>query len=251
LRRILSLTRRCVEDYSMISPGDKIAVGVSGGKDSLSLLCAMARLQKFFPTPFEIVAISLDMGAGADFSGIVSLCRDLGVEYHVVPTNIKQVVFDIRKEPNPCSLCANLRRGALNAAAKRFGCNKIALGHHLDDAIETFFISLFYEGRINCFSPVTYLDRTDLTKIRPMLYVYEREIISFARRADLPVLSSGCPADGSTTRSRIKQFIEGLALDKKDIKKQVFSAIQKSYIKGWQKNTAERRRKSGVELQIP
>ena len=249
MKKILSLVRRCVEDYDMIEPGDKIAVGVSGGKDSLTLLCAMARLQKFYPVPFEVVGISLDMGYNADFSKISALCAAQGVEYHVIPTNIKQVVFDIRKEKNPCSLCANLRRGWLNNAAKELGCNKIALGHHLDDAIETFFMSLFYEGRIHCFAPIAWLDRSEMTKIRPMLYVYEREIIALAKRIDLPVLASSCPIDGSTARAEIKQLIAGLSTDRKNIKKQVFSAIQKSHISGWEAKPAGRRRKAGVETE--
>lgn len=246
MQRILSRVRRCVSDYNMIEKDDVIAVGVSGGKDSLTLLCTLARLQSFYPIPFTLKAISLDMGYNADFSKITAMCEELGVEYHVVPTNIKQIVFDIRKEEHPCSLCARLRRGALNEAAKSFHCNKVALGHHLDDAVETFFMSLFFEGRINCFAPVTFLDRTGITKIRPMLYVYEKEIIGVARRYELPVLASGCPADGYTKRQEIKELIKNLGVDYRDLKKQVFSAIQRSELRGWEATPDTPKRKNGV-----
>jgi len=250
LRKILSRVRRCVEDYGMIEAGDSVAVGVSGGKDSLTLLCALAKLRSFYPIPFDLKAISLDMGYKADYSKISALCEGLGVEYHVIPTNIKQIVFDTRKEEHPCSLCAKLRRGALNEEAKKLGCNKVALGHHLDDAVETFFMSLFFEGRINCFSPVTYLDRSGVTKIRPLLYVYERDIIGTARRYELPVLENECPANGHTKRQEIKELIRGLGVDYKDLKKLVFSAIQRSNLKGWQKIPEAPRRKSGAPPEI-
>lgn len=247
MRRILSQVRRCVEDYQMLSAGDKVCVGVSGGKDSLTLLCTLARLRSFYPEKFELAAVSLDMGYHADWSAVAALCETLGVEFHLVPTNIKQVVFDIRKEKNPCSLCATLRRGALNQAAKDLGCNKVALGHHLDDAIETFFMSLFFEGRLHCFSPVTYLDRAELTKVRPMLYVYEKDIIRFASKENLPVLPSGCPVDGGTKRGEIKALIESLGGQYADVKQQVFAAIQRSDIKGWRSQTPQRGRKANIK----
>ena len=186
MQKMLSHLRRCVDEYRMIQPGDRIAIGVSGGKDSLVLLRTLAELRKFYPVPFELVAITLDMGyENADFSSIARLCQSLDVPYIVKKTDIKQVIFDIRREKNPCALCAKLRRGSLNDAAREQGCGKVALGHHFDDAVETFMLSLFYEGRLSCFRPVTYLDRTDLTVIRPMLYMTEREVINFAARQAL------------------------------------------------------------------
>ncbi|MBQ1270146.1 MAG: tRNA 2-thiocytidine biosynthesis protein TtcA, partial [Clostridia bacterium] len=204
MQKMLSHLRRCVDEYRMIQAGDRIAIGVSGGKDSLVLLRTLAELRRFYPVPFEVVAITLDMGyENADFSPIAKLCEEIGVEYIVKPTNIKEVVFDIRNEKNPCALCAKLRRGSLNDAAKENGCNKVALGHHFDDAVETFMLSLFYEGRLSCFLPVTYLDRTDLHVIRPMLYMTEREVINFANRQNLPICKSGCPVDKETKREDI------------------------------------------------
>ena len=177
IKRILSFTRRALDDYQMIEPGDRVAVGVSAGKDSLTLLCAMAELRRFYPVPFELVAVTIDMGfEGADFSAIEALCRELDVPYHVIPTEISKIIFDVRKEKNPCSLCAKMRRGALHNAAKELGCNVVALGHHFDDAVETFMLNLFFEGRIGCFSPVTYLSRVGLKLIRPMLYMPEKDV---------------------------------------------------------------------------
>ncbi|MBO7250301.1 MAG: tRNA 2-thiocytidine(32) synthetase TtcA, partial [Clostridia bacterium] len=173
-KRILSYTRRAVDDYEMIRAGDKIAVGVSAGKDSLALLCALADLRRFYPKKFELCAITVDMGfEGADFSRIQALCNELDVPYTVVPTQISKIIFDVRKEKNPCSLCAKMRRGALHTAAKELGCNTVALGHHFDDVVETFMLNLFYEGRIGCFQPVTYLSNTDIYMIRPMIYMPE------------------------------------------------------------------------------
>ena len=174
MRLILSHMRRCVEDYNMIQPGDKIAVGVSGGKDSLVLLYAMAKLREFYPAPFELHAVTVHPGPEEmDFSPVAALCEELGVEYHLVRTEIFHIIFDVRKEKNPCSMCAKMRRGAMHNALKELGIGKVALGHHFDDAVETFFLSLFYEGRLSCFQPVTYLDRTGITQIRPLLYCGE------------------------------------------------------------------------------
>ena len=171
-KRLLSYVRRGIDDYKMIEEGDKIAVGVSAGKDSLTLLCAMAELRRFYPVKFELVAITIDMGfEGADFSEIEALCRSLDVEYHIVPSQISKIVFDVRKEKSPCSLCAKMRRGALHNAAKELGCTSVALGHHFDDAVETFMLNLFFEGRLGCFSPVSYLSRIGLKLIRPMVYM--------------------------------------------------------------------------------
>lgn len=228
IQKILSPVRKCVQDFDMIKKGDKIAVGVSAGKDSLTLLCALSALSRFYPESYELEAITIDMGfdgKSGDYSEISALCETLGVPYTVVPTQIAQVVFDIRKEKNPCSLCANMRRGALNDAAKKHGCNKVALGHHHDDAVETFFLNLFHEGRLGCFSAVTYLDRTDITLIRPMLYVPEKEIRAFALKEQLPVKTSSCKADGNTERQKMKDFIFELQKDNRDIKEKVFNAM--------------------------
>lgn len=234
MRKIISLMRRAIEDYNMIKTGDRIAVGVSGGKDSLALLCALAKLSEFYPERFEVVGLTLEMGYGADFSEVQKLCADLGIEYHIKQTNIKEVVFDIRKETNPCSLCANMRRGALNTFAKEHGCNKIALGHHNDDVLETFFLSMFYEGRVSCFEPVTYLDRIDITLIRPMIYVRERDIKGAARNNSLPVVYNPCPADGNTKRQDMKELIARLEKEQyPGLRKRLFHAVQYSGISGW------------------
>jgi len=192
---MLSQLRRCIDEYNMIEENDKIVVGVSGGKDSTVLLRLLAELRRFYPKKYELYAVSLDLGMGMDYSPMVELCKQLDVPYIIKKTDIKQVVFDIRKESNPCSLCAKMRRGALNDVTLELGAKKVALGHHEDDAIETFFLSLFYEGRLNTFMPVTFLDRTGVTQIRPLLYLSERKIANFAQRENLPVLHNPCPAD--------------------------------------------------------
>ena len=246
MQKMLSHLRRCVDEYRMIQAGDRIAVGVSGGKDSLVLLRTLAELRRFYPVPFEVVAITLDMGyEGADFSPIAKLCEEIGVEYIVKPTNIKEVVFDIRNEKNPCALCAKLRRGSLNDAAKEYGCNKVALGHHFDDAVETFMLSLFYEGRLSCFLPVTYLDRTDLYVIRPMLYMTEREVINFANRQQLPICKSGCPVDRETKREDIKNLIRSLEHDYHDLRQHIFGAMQRLPLNGWEPIDPRGRKKKG------
>ena len=234
IKRILSFTRRALDDYQMIEAGDKIAVGVSAGKDSLTLLCAMAELRRFYPVPFELVAVTIDMGfEGADFSPIEALCRKLDVPYHVIPTEISKIIFDVRKEKNPCSLCAKMRRGALHNAAKDLGCNVVALGHHFDDAVETFMLNLFFEGRIGCFSPVTHLSRVGLKLIRPMLYMPEKDVRYFARKAELPVVKSTCPADGNTQREEMKQLLAELDRKHDGLRYRIFGAMQRGEIDGF------------------
>ena len=236
VRRILSYLRRAIDDYEMIQDGDKIAVGVSAGKDSLTLLYGLSQLRRFYPKKFELCAISIDCGFdNMDFSQIKTLCKDLEVEYKIIPTNIKEVVFDIRKEKSPCSLCSRLMHGALNDEAKKTGCNKVALGHHLDDSVETFMLNLIYEGRIGTFSPVTYLDRTDLTLIRPLIYTPEKEIKNFAKKADLPVIESTCPADKKTKREDVKILLADLSKKYKNIKYSIFGAIRLKEIDGYKK----------------
>lgn len=234
MQKMLSYVRRAADHYHMIEEGDRIAVGVSGGKDSLTLLTALAQLRRFYPKKFEVVAITLEMGyEDMDFSPVVELCRRLEVEYIRVPTQIKQIVFDIRKEENPCSLCATLRRGALHEAALAAGCYKVALGHHFDDAVETYMLSLFYEGRISCFKPVTYLDRKGVTLIRPLLYVPEYMVRSFARRYNMPVVFNPCPADGKTKREDVKTLLKTLEQQFPGVRDRVFGAMQRYPLDGW------------------
>ena len=233
MRKILSRVRRAVEDYKMIEKGDRIAVGLSGGKDSLSALSVMKRLREFYPNEFSLCAVTIDLGLGADFSPLKDYCESLGIEYSIKKTDIGQILFEHRKEPNPCSLCAKMRRGSLGEAAKELGCNKVALGHHGDDAIETFFLSMFYEGRLHCFSPTTYLSRTDLTQIRPLIYVSENEIRRFVGCAGLPVVENTCPANGNTRRQYIKDLIKKLDEENPGLKARMYGAIQRGRIGGF------------------
>ncbi len=234
IQRILSFTRRAVDDYSMIEDGDKIGVGVSAGKDSLTLLLALAELRRFYPKKFSLVAITVDMGfEGVDFSPIAELCRKIDVPFVIVPTQISRIVFDVRKEKNPCGLCAKMRRGALHDECKRQGCNKLALGHHFDDVVETFMLNLFYEGRLGSFSPVTYLSRKDLTMIRPMIYAQEKDVRYFVNRHPLPVIESPCPADKNTERESMKQLLMSLERDNKGLRHRIFGALQRSGIDGY------------------
>ena len=234
LKRILSFTRRAVDDYSMIEEGDRIAVGISGGKDSLTLLCALSEMRLFYPKKFELVAISIDMGfEGVDFSEIRELCSRLRVPYHVIPTQISTIIFDVRKEPNPCALCAKMRRGALHTAAVELGCNKVALGHHFDDVVETFMLNLFYEGRLGCFQPVTYLSRMNVTLIRPMIYMPEKDVRYFASKVNLPVMKSPCPADGNTEREEMKKLLASIERNNRGLRYRIFGAIQRGNIDGF------------------
>ncbi len=234
IKRVLSYVRRAIDDYEMIRLNDRIAVGVSAGKDSLTLLCALSELRRFYPVPFELCAITIDMGfEGMDLSGVEALCKELDVEYHIVPTQISKVIFDVRKEKNPCSLCAKMRRGALHSAAKELGCNKVALGHHFDDVVETFMLNLFFEGRLGCFQPVTYLSRMDITLIRPMIYMPEKDVRYFSSHASLPVVSSPCPADKNTEREEMKQLLSKLERENKGLRYRIFGAIQRGEIDGF------------------
>jgi len=234
IQRILSYVRRAVTDYDMIEEGDCVCVGVSAGKDSLTLLIALAELRRFFEKKFTIKAVTVDLGfPDADYSEIEELCRRLEIEYKVVRTEIGKVVFDIRKEKNPCSLCAKMRRGALHAAAKELGCNRVALGHHFDDTIETFMLNLFYEGRIGCFSPVTYLSNTELYLIRPMVYVPEKAVRYFTNKAALPVAASKCPANGNTEREAMKQLLKQLEKENKGLRYRIFGAMQRAGVDGF------------------
>ena len=234
LQRILSFARRALADYDMVHAGDKIAVGISGGKDSMTLLAAMAALRRFYPVPYELCAISVDMGfSGMDFSPIANYCDSLGVEYNVVKTDIAEIIFDIRKEKNPCSLCSKMRRGSLHNAAKEMGATRVALGHHFDDAVDTFMLNLFFEGRIGCFSPVSYLSRADLYLIRPLIYAQEKDIRYFVGHRDIPIVKSGCPADHNTERERMKQLLSTLEKDYDGLRHRIFGAMCRGEIDGF------------------
>ena len=234
LQQLMSYARRAIDDYNMISDGDRIAVGISGGKDSLTLLYALHGLKRFYPHPFELEAITIDLGhPGFDVSKIHRLCKEMEIPYTVVKTDIAQIIFEERKESNPCSLCAKMRKGALNEAIKKTGCNKVAYAHHKDDIIETMILSLIYEGRFYSFSPKTYLDRMDLTVIRPLMYVNEADIKGFRNKYNLPVVKSPCPADGYTKREYAKNLLRQLNLENPGAKERMFSAIINGNIKGW------------------
>lgn len=234
MQKLLSQVRKCIRDYQMLSPGDRVAVGVSGGKDSVALLRLLAELRDRSAVPFELLAVTLDMGyEEMDFSPVADLCARLQVPYTLRQTQIREIVFDIRKEENPCALCAKLRRGILNETAVALGANKVALGHHYDDTVETFALSLIYEGRISCFLPVTYLDRTGLTLIRPMLYLHEKTIRNFAEREHLPVVHNPCPADKNTKREDIKALLYELEGRYPGLKDNIFGGLQRSPLPGW------------------
>lgn len=235
LQKLYSYTRRALEQYNMIEENDKIAIGVSGGKDSLTLLYALSGLKRFYPKRFDLVAISVDLGFGIqDFTQIKKLCNELSIPLYIVTTEINQIVFIERKESNPCSLCAKMRKGALNEKAKKLGCNKIAYAHHKDDIIETMLLSLIYEGRFHTFAPLTYLDRTELYVIRPLMFISESEIIGFKNRMNLPVAKNPCPADGYTKRQYVKNLLNQLNHENPGVKERMFSAIINSSIKGWE-----------------
>ena len=234
VRRVLSYVRRACEDYDMIKAGDRIAVGISGGKDSLTLLCALAEMRRFYPNPFEVVAITVDMGFdGMDFSGVARLCEELNVPYHTVKTDIATVIFDIRKEKCPCALCAKMRRGALHNAAKSLGCDVVALGHHYDDVVDTFMLNLFYEGRIGCFQPVTDLSRVGVRVIRPLIYLPEKQVRNFVAKENLPVVHSTCPADGNTQRTEMNKLINELDRKSNGLRHRIFGALQRADVDGF------------------
>ncbi|MBQ4369760.1 MAG: tRNA 2-thiocytidine biosynthesis protein TtcA [Oscillospiraceae bacterium] len=246
MNKFAGIVRRCVEDYDMIQEGERIAVGISGGKDSLVLLLALKKLQEYYPRHFELEAITIDMGfEGMDFSPVAKLCEKIDVPYTVVKTGFKQIVFDEREEKNPCSLCSKMRRGALCDAIKARGISKMALGHHFDDAVETFMMSLFYEGRIYCFEPVTYLDRSGVTQIRPMLYAREGTIRNLAERLELPVVKSTCPMDKTSSREDVKALIKRLSADYPDIKNRIFGSMQRLPLNGWAPIKPRRLRRKG------
>ncbi|CDI48378.1 tRNA 2-thiocytidine biosynthesis TtcA family protein [Clostridium tetani] len=228
MKQLLSKFRKAITDFSLIEDGDNIAIGLSGGKDSLALLYLLSKYRVFSPEKFNIIAITIDPGTDMDFSPLKNLCQELDIPLHIIDSNIKEIVFDIRKEKNPCSLCANLRRGILNDNAKKLGCNKVALGHHKNDAIETLLLSMFYEGRISCFLPKTYLDRKDITVIRPMVYIEEAAIKRTSVKYNFPIIQNPCPANGFTKRESIKNLIESLKKDFPDLENRLLGALTNS-----------------------
>ena len=236
MQKLLSYMRSACQQYEMIKDGDRIAVGVSGGKDSMALLAAMADLRLFYPQKFELVAITLDPrfgGEDADYSAIEEFCKERGIGYIIKRTQLAEVIFDIRKESNPCSLCARMRRGALHDAAKAAGCNKIALGHHLDDVAETFIMNLFNGGTLDCFMPVTYLSRKDIYMIRPMIFARESDCARVVRRGNLPVVKSKCPADGTTERQEVKEFLNSLEKKYGNVREKILGAMQRKGVNGY------------------
>lgn len=232
LQQVMSYTRRALDDYNMIENGDKIAVGISGGKDSLALLHSLAGLRRFYPKKFELYAVTVDLGFGIqDFSKIEAMCQELDVPYVKVNTDIGKIIFEDRKESNPCALCAKMRKGALNSKMKELGCNKVAYAHHKDDIVVTMMMSLIFEGRFHTFAPVTYLDRMDMTVIRPFMYMQEADVIGFVNKYELPVAKSACPADGYTKRKYVEDLLKRLNQENPGVKERMFTAIENTLYK--------------------
>lgn len=236
MQKLSSIMRAAIDKYNMIEEGDCIAVGVSGGKDSLALLCGLAHLKRYYPKKFELVALTADPcfnGAETDFSSIEELCRRLDVKYIIRRTELAKVVFEDMKSKSPCSLCAKMRRGILHDMAKAAGCNKLALGHHSDDAAETFLMNLFCAGNVGCFRPVTYLSNKDLWMIRPMIFADESKVSALTQKLNLPIVKSACPMDKNTERERSKELIKNLSADYPDLKAKLLGALERSNISGW------------------
>ena len=237
MQHILSTVRQAVDKYGMIEENDTVVVGLSGGKDSIALLASLDRLKNFYPKKFSVVGISVDMGfddAEDIYAPVREFCAEHEIPYHIEKTKIKEIVFDVRKEKNPCSLCAKLRRGALVSCAKELGAGKLALGHHLDDAAETFMLTLVNESRIGCYSPVTVYEDTAVTVIRPLIYTREADIRSLVKKENLPVVKSPCPEDGNTDRAEIKNVIRELEINHRGLKKRIITAMEKRGLDGWQ-----------------
>ena len=234
LNEFSGTVRRAVDDYHMISEGDRIAVGISGGKDSMLLLAVMNHLRTYYPIPFSLEAITIELGfEGMDFTPVQQFCDELGIPYTCLKTDIKEIVFDVRKEDNPCSLCSKMRRGAINDAITQRGIHKLALGHHFDDAVETFMMSLLFEGRISCFRPVTFLDRSGVTQIRPLVYAGEKKIANLAAELQLPIVENSCPEDKTSKRYEIKKLLAQMSQDYTDLKSKIFGAMQRMPLPGW------------------
>ena len=235
MEQFTGLIRRCAEDYDMIQDGDVIAVGLSGGKDSLALMCALHSLQRYYPKKFELMGVTVGLGfPGMDFHPVRAFCEELGVPYDYVESDIKDVVFDQRREKNPCSLCVKMRKGAFHDRLRELGANKAALGHHMDDAVETFLLSLIYEGRISCFEPVTHMDRSGIIQIRPMLYAEEKRVTALARKYRFPIVESTCPMDKTSKRALVKEYMYAVSRERRDFKIKTFHAMQRLPLPGWE-----------------
>ena len=235
LNEFSGIVRKAVDDYHMIEEGDRIAVGVSGGKDSMLLLVALDHLKSYYPKHFELEAVTVELGfEGMDFTPVKELCAKRGIPYTCLRTDIREIVFDVRREDNPCSLCAKMRRGAINDAIRERGIRKLALGHHFDDAVETYMMSLLFEGRISCFRPVTYLDRSGVTQIRPLIYAGEQKIANVAAALALPIVENPCPQDKGSKRYEIKKLLSALCADYPDMKSKIFGAMQRLPLAGWE-----------------
>ena len=236
MQKILGYMRKAIQQYGLISDGDRILVGVSGGKDSLVLLYGLTLLRRFIGIDYQVIGVTIDMGftnGKMDFSPVAEFCKVHDIEYRTVKTQIAEIVFDVRKEDSPCSLCARMRRGALHDAANELGCNKVALGHNYDDAVETFIMNLFTEGRIGCFAPSTYLTNKKVTVIRPLSLAPEKEVRRAARRNELPIVQSVCPADGHTNREKTKNFLAEMERNDHGFKDRIFGAMKRADIDGW------------------
>lgn len=234
MQKILSYLRKAIEHYNMIEEGDKIAVALSGGKDSITLLKGLKALQRFYPNHFELIAISVNPGFEFfDSSFLEKTCEEIGVEYIEAKSDIKEIVFDIRKEKNPCSLCANLRRGILNSTAIEHGCNKLALGHNEDDVLETFFLNMLFAGNLSTFAPVSYMDKSKITLIRPLIYASEKEIKKFIKREKITVMNKNCPMDGISKREFMKDLLYKLSLEIPNVRANLMGAIKRANINGW------------------
>jgi len=236
MQKILGYIRKACQEYNLIEDGDRIAVGVSGGKDSLMLLAGLAKMRRFYEKKYELHAISLDPrfgGEDGDYSPVERLCESLDVPFTLLRTDIAEIVFDIRKEKNPCALCAKMRRGALHDAAKDNNCNKIALGHNNDDVIETFIMNLFREGRVGCFAPKSYLSRKDLTVIRPLIFAPEATVAGICKQSGFEIIKSPCPVDKLTERQRVKDFLDSREKEDKGFKFRLFGTLRRSGVDGW------------------
>lgn len=234
MQRILSHMRKAIEKYNMIEENDKIAICLSGGKDSITMLHAFKALQRFYPKKFDIIAISIDPGFEFfDTDFLQNMCDKLEIPLFIEKSNAKEIVFDIRKEKNPCSLCANLRRGILNTTAIEHGCNKIALGHNEDDVLETFLMNILYTGSISTFAPVSYMDRSKMTLIRPLIYISEKQTRSFIKNNNITIMPKACPMDGKSKREDIKKLLYDLNKQIPHVRANMYGAIKRSKIKGW------------------
>ncbi len=235
LNEFSGTVRKAVDDYHMISAGDRIAVGISGGKDSMLLLAALNHLKSYYPQPFSLEAITIELGFDSmDYTPIREYCAAQEIPYTCIKSDIREIVFDVRKEDNPCSLCAKMRRGAINDAITARGIHKLALGHHFDDAVETFMMSLLFEGRLSCFRPVTYLDRSGVTQIRPLIYAGEQKIANLVEELALPVVENSCPMDKTSKRHEIKLLLSQMSSSYPDMKSKIFGAMQRLPLDGWQ-----------------